>query len=78
MVKVVQTPSTVPTISEFLSVSDEKQTRKKKRVIKTQEEMLAKMSPWKAFAERCRYYCSITSIHGWNHIVQLEFSKWER
>uniref|UniRef100_A0A336LYS2 CSON006193 protein n=1 Tax=Culicoides sonorensis TaxID=179676 RepID=A0A336LYS2_CULSO len=33
---------------------------------------------WAWFKNRCSHYCSVTALHGYNHLVRKDFALWEK
>lgn len=46
--------------------------------MKSNNQSVQKNSFWKWFKERCRYFCSVTALHGCGHIVREDTPLWER
>lgn len=76
MVKVVNVAE-IETVSKVVDKKDKKLKSKGKKTKSEKSKKIIK-SFWKAFFDRCSAYCAITSIHGWGHMVRLDFAKWER
>lgn len=55
-----------------------KKVIKENKNIKRQVKAQNKFSLWKWFKERCAQYCSVTALHGWNHLVRKDFALWEK
>lgn len=77
MVKIVR-GSQVETVSQAVSSKENGTKLKKRKDTKPSKVVLGTKTIWKGFIDRCRHYCTITSIHGWRHMVRNDFSKWER
>lgn len=55
-----------------------KQVMKENKNIKNDLKKKDEFSFWKWFKNRCLHYCSITALHGYNHLVRKDFALWEK
>ncbi|XP_063706214.1 pickpocket protein 11-like [Culicoides brevitarsis] len=51
-----------------------KENNKTKKPVKYKEDF----SFWQWFKDRCIFYCEITALHGYNHLVRKDFALWEK
>lgn len=77
MVKVVNVAE-IETISKVVENKDKKKKRNKDKNNVPIKIISAKKRFWLAFVNRFRKYCSVTAIHGWGHVVRVDFTKWEK
>lgn len=51
---------------------------KENKTVKKDAEKKDAFSFWKWFKNRCLHYCSVTALHGYNHLVRKDFALWEK